>query len=775
MPCPKRLHVCVVPFIIYYPFFTYYLVFFNNYLLFTSYSSCYYTMTYYVLCGICDLFLNIYCASRRAHYHVFVPGARWQSGVGGTPLSAMAKRSATASGVAAFMHDLPAWGAARHEFTKDELIGRGSFGTAWRAFGTGRVLGPVCLKYSSYEKSDAATKRSKVSHAPAKSNATQGRGGPTKATHIAVGTARQDNIAAEIRMLRLFSREKASKEHITQLLHAFHHDEGKRVICVLELGVTSLAAMFRTVPCFMVPLKLGRAWMTDMLGAAAYIHDIRVLHRDIKPANVILHLPPDGCNRSLVAKLCDFGCACFAAEVPDDLGWPVTTYQYSAPEILNGSGDRPRPQVYSAASDIWSLGVILVEMLSDDATQCAVLAADKADNPQSFCFGISAMKSRLANAISMRHASDQLLSDGKTNPETLGMQLADTMLAMEHTSRPMATTAQAHPFYISHLNPVETLVETAPLGQESVTDHGTEAPKGFQKSHQDAAVALARAFCLFQGVCGLRGIQWLGPYLLTRREALYGPLKDLVLHMFEHYKAFSCPQQGDPLWAGYGPGQLHILSGGAFLDALLSTEGLAGLETTVKALTPLVGDMLKVDLPATQVTDTRGVTPLPDSDVQKMLGPTTGPTDQPLPPESIIRVLAHRGFSTQLFPGRVPEWVDMFHYLRLLAAEILRDTSIGSNEVHQHRVKLLGKELLEHMGAITRGWQHLDTTGAITAAWEHGMGTDHGPTKQHKEHQLAQAADYNAMRMLQSLLVWGVMEAFLMLGLLRTAYCSMCT
>lgn len=73
-----------------------------------------------------------------------------------------------------------------------------------------------------------------------------------------------------------------------------------------------------------------------------------IMHRDLKPSNILLH---DG-----IVKIADFG-FCKTLKTGQDmtqtmLGSPI----YMAPEVLKGMD-------YCIKADIWSLGVVLFEML----------------------------------------------------------------------------------------------------------------------------------------------------------------------------------------------------------------------------------------------------------------------------------------------------------------------------------------------------------------------------------------------------------------------------
>lgn len=97
-----------------------------------------------------------------------------------------------------------------------------------------------------------------------------------------------------------------------------------------------------------LPLADAIGITEQLLEALVLIHDQHIIHRDIKPENILF----DG----NVVKLCDLGIATLLS--PDELTYSVSgTLPYMAPEILDQKGG-------SFASDVWSVGVCLYEMLT---------------------------------------------------------------------------------------------------------------------------------------------------------------------------------------------------------------------------------------------------------------------------------------------------------------------------------------------------------------------------------------------------------------------------
>lgn len=76
------------------------------------------------------------------------------------------------------------------------------------------------------------------------------------------------------------------------------------------------------------------------------------MHRDLKPANILL-TENDDC------KIADFGFAIKHSELSKPSKYNVGSPLYMAPESLKNNE-------YSYKTDIWSLGVILFELLTGE-------------------------------------------------------------------------------------------------------------------------------------------------------------------------------------------------------------------------------------------------------------------------------------------------------------------------------------------------------------------------------------------------------------------------
>ena len=112
------------------------------------------------------------------------------------------------------------------------------------------------------------------------------------------------------------------------------------------------------------PLETARAIsiMLQTSAAVAAAHEAGIIHRDLKPSNILV---TQSANAPAAVKVLDFGIAKLAADKYDSEaatavtlpGTPIGTPRYMAPEQYEGRDLTP-------AADVYSLGVILYEMLA---------------------------------------------------------------------------------------------------------------------------------------------------------------------------------------------------------------------------------------------------------------------------------------------------------------------------------------------------------------------------------------------------------------------------
>lgn len=96
-----------------------------------------------------------------------------------------------------------------------------------------------------------------------------------------------------------------------------------------------------------IPEKYLRKITYAVLRGLSYLRENhQIIHRDVKPSNILV-------NSQGEIKICDFG---VSGQLIDSMANSfVGTRSYMSPERLQGSQ-------YSVASDLWSLGLSLVEM-----------------------------------------------------------------------------------------------------------------------------------------------------------------------------------------------------------------------------------------------------------------------------------------------------------------------------------------------------------------------------------------------------------------------------
>lgn len=136
-----------------------------------------------------------------------------------------------------------------------------------------------------------------------------------------------------------------------------HEDESGRTTSFLVMEIVDGRDLRKLLKAERLgPLEVAQLG-ADLADALAYIHSQGVIHRDVKPANILLYRTGEQDTR-LYSKLTDFGIArMINATMATATGATLGTANYLSPEQAHGS-------VVDTASDIYSLGLVLLESLT---------------------------------------------------------------------------------------------------------------------------------------------------------------------------------------------------------------------------------------------------------------------------------------------------------------------------------------------------------------------------------------------------------------------------
>ncbi len=106
-----------------------------------------------------------------------------------------------------------------------------------------------------------------------------------------------------------------------------------------------------------LPVREAVELLVPVVDAVAFAHERNVIHRDLKPENIFLAQTANG----VVPKLLDFGISRIMTAEEQRMtatGMSIGTPAYMSPEQIRAD------KVIDARSDVWSIGVILHELLS---------------------------------------------------------------------------------------------------------------------------------------------------------------------------------------------------------------------------------------------------------------------------------------------------------------------------------------------------------------------------------------------------------------------------
>ncbi|NP_001036922.1 MAP kinse-ERK kinase [Bombyx mori] len=160
-----------------------------------------------------------------------------------------------------------------------------------------------------------------------------------KLIHLEVKPAIKKQIIRELKVLH-----ECNFAHIVGFYGAFYSD-GEISICMEYMDGGSLDLILKKAG--RIPESILGTITSAVLKGLSYLRDKHaIMHRDVKPSNILV-------NSNGEIKICDFG---VSGQLIDSMANSfVGTRSYMSPERLQGTH-------YSVQSDIWSLGLSLVEM-----------------------------------------------------------------------------------------------------------------------------------------------------------------------------------------------------------------------------------------------------------------------------------------------------------------------------------------------------------------------------------------------------------------------------
>ena len=190
-------------------------------------------------------------------------------------------------------------------------------------------------------------------------------GGGSSEVYLAEDTVIRRKVA--LKVLRRNAADDRDLRHFERELRCASMLNHPNIVTVLDVGVHEdvqyIAAEYVEGETLRQRMQHGPIPVHEILGVAIGVasaltaaHEAWIVHRDVKPENIML-------RRDRGVKVLDFGVATLAGggDETDPLRKPlVGTLHYLSPEQVRGES------IIDTRSDVYSLGVVLYEMLAQE-------------------------------------------------------------------------------------------------------------------------------------------------------------------------------------------------------------------------------------------------------------------------------------------------------------------------------------------------------------------------------------------------------------------------
>ncbi|KIP04846.1 hypothetical protein PHLGIDRAFT_108991 [Phlebiopsis gigantea 11061_1 CR5-6] len=168
----------------------------------------------------------------------------------------------------------------------------------------------------------------------------------------------EDDDVADIQREVALLTQLRDAPNVTQYYGCFL--DGPRVWIVMELAQGgSVRTLMKATKDGTIEERYVSVIIREVLFALGYLHKSGIIHRDLKAANILI-------TAAGKVMICDFGVSALLVTASSKRNTLVGTPHWMAPEVAHASA-------YDAKADIWSLGIMIYEMVTGNVPNAHIM------------------------------------------------------------------------------------------------------------------------------------------------------------------------------------------------------------------------------------------------------------------------------------------------------------------------------------------------------------------------------------------------------------------